>query len=71
MGSGASRIAVQWKGELPTPELSGNTATYANAVPGGDLIVEATRTGFEQYLKLRQAPRDGAPSRFRSFCPTA
>ncbi|WP_331760028.1 DNRLRE domain-containing protein (plasmid) [Streptomyces sp. NBC_01471] len=61
LGSGASRIAVQWKGELPTPELSGNTATYANAVPGGDLIVEATRTGFEQYLKLRQAPRDGAP----------
>lgn len=61
LGSGDERIAVQWKGGLPAPRLSGHTATYENAVPGGDLVVEATRTGFEQFLELRRAPRDGAP----------
>ncbi|WP_217145934.1 DNRLRE domain-containing protein [Streptomyces sp. AC627_RSS907] len=61
LGSGDDRIAVQWKGGLPAPRLSGHTATYENAVPDGDLVVEATRTGFEQFLQLRRAPRDGAP----------
>jgi len=61
LGTGSRRIAVQWKGGLPAPQLSGNVATYADAVPGGDLIVEATRTGFEQYLKLDKAPENGAP----------
>lgn len=61
LGSGDHRIAVQWKGGLPAPRLSGNTATYENAVPDGDLVVEATRTGFEQFLRLRRAPHDDAP----------
>ncbi|MFF9080266.1 DNRLRE domain-containing protein [Streptomyces rubiginosohelvolus] len=61
LGRGRDKLALQWKGGLPTPELSDNVATYKNAVPGGDLIVEATRTGFEQYLKLKHAPGNGAP----------
>ncbi|MFE7469360.1 DNRLRE domain-containing protein [Streptomyces sp. NPDC057499] len=61
LGEGDQRIALQWKGGLPAPRLSGNTATYPEAVPGGDLVVEATRTGFEQYLELRKAPQEGAP----------
>lgn len=61
LGNGNQRIAMQWKGGLPAPQLSENTATYPEAVPGGDLVVEATRTGFEQYLKLHKAPQDGAP----------
>ncbi|WP_326675198.1 DNRLRE domain-containing protein [Streptomyces sp. NBC_01237] len=61
LGKGDQKIAMQWKGGLPAPQLSDNTATYPEAVPGGDLVVEATRTGFEQYLKLRKAPQDGAP----------
>ncbi|RAJ70631.1 hypothetical protein K377_07913 [Streptomyces sp. PsTaAH-137] len=61
LGHGRSRLALKWKGGLPAPELSGNVATYKNAVPGGDLIVEATRTGFEQNLKLNRAPEKGAP----------
>ncbi|MFJ2742201.1 DNRLRE domain-containing protein [Streptomyces sp. NPDC087440] len=60
LGSGKDRMAVQWKGGLPAPELQGNVATYKNAVPGGDLIVESTRTGFEQFLKLHRAPEGGA-----------
>jgi hypothetical protein len=69
LGSGDRKIAVQWKGGLPAPQLSSNIATYENAVPGGDLVVEATRTGFEQYLTLRQAPRDGAPLVFPIVLP--
>ncbi|MEU5440627.1 DNRLRE domain-containing protein [Streptomyces griseofuscus] len=61
LGSGDEKISLQWKGGLPAPRLSSNTATYEDAVPGGDLVVEATRTGFEQYLTLRRAPQDGAP----------
>lgn len=61
LGKGADKIALQWKGGLPAPQLDGNQATYKDAVPEGDLVVEATRTGFEQVLRLNRAPRDGAP----------
>ncbi|MFF5253510.1 DNRLRE domain-containing protein [Streptomyces leeuwenhoekii] len=61
LGSGDRRIAVQWKGGLPAPELDGSRATYRDAVPGADLVVDATRTGFEQYLTLRHRPGRGAP----------
>ncbi|MFH9611327.1 hypothetical protein [Streptomyces sp. NPDC017448] len=61
LGEGDRKTAMRWKGGLPAPRPSGNTATYPEAVPGGDLIVEATRTGFEQYLKLHKAPQAGAP----------
>ncbi|WP_405996822.1 hypothetical protein [Streptomyces sp. NBC_00829] len=30
-------------------------------MPGGDLVVEATRTGFEQFLRLNRASEGGAP----------
>ncbi|MEU8694109.1 DNRLRE domain-containing protein [Streptomyces sp. NPDC048665] len=61
LGTGKNRLAVQWKAGLPAPVLDGNVATYKGAVPGGDLIVEATRTGFEQFLRLHKAPENGAP----------
>ncbi|MGA4844115.1 DNRLRE domain-containing protein [Streptomyces sp. G45] len=61
LGTGDDRLAVRWKGGLPAPTLKGNVATYRGAVPGGDLIVESTRTGFEQFLRLNKAPEDGAP----------
>ena len=38
------------------PTLAGDTATYANVVPDGDLIVRATTMGFEVFLVLRKAP---------------
>ncbi|MET9498147.1 DNRLRE domain-containing protein [Streptomyces sp. NPDC006552] len=61
IGQGQGKIALQWKGGLPAPRLDGNRATYKDAVPEGDLIVEATRTGFEQFLRLNEVPKDGAP----------
>ncbi|MFJ3216708.1 ricin-type beta-trefoil lectin domain protein [Kitasatospora sp. NPDC086801] len=42
-----------WLGKLPKPKLEGNKATYVNARPGVDLVLEATRTGFEQFLIVK------------------
>lgn len=56
LGEGDQQIRLQWKGGLPEPELDGNQATYVGAVPDGDVVVEATRTGFEQYVTIRKRP---------------
>ncbi|MGY6027059.1 DNRLRE domain-containing protein [Streptomyces spinosirectus] len=59
LGEGAQSIALQWKGGLPAPKLHGTRATYADAIPGADLVVDATRTGFEQYVEIEQRPTSG------------
>ncbi|WWR55118.1 RHS repeat-associated core domain-containing protein [Streptomyces sp. SCSIO 30461] len=56
LGEGDEQITLQWKGGLPSPKLEGTRAEYVNAVPGADVVVEATRTGFEQYVELKQKP---------------
>ncbi|PZH11382.1 sugar-binding protein [Streptomyces sp. NTH33] len=59
LGEGDQKITLQWKGGLPKPKLDGTRAEYVNAVPGADVVVEATRTGFEQYVELKQRPETG------------
>ncbi|MGW7361308.1 hypothetical protein ACWGI0_32990 [Streptomyces sp. NPDC054802] len=51
------RVELGWRGALPAPRLDGTRATYPGALPHADLVVSATRTGFEQFLVLnsRQA----------------
>ncbi|MFE9588229.1 DNRLRE domain-containing protein [Streptomyces microflavus] len=56
LGEGDEQITLQWKGGLPEPKLDGTRAEYVNAVPGADVVVEATRTGFEQYVEIKQRP---------------
>lgn len=46
-GEGAS-VAVAWEDTLSEPVLEGSSATYVGAWPGIDLVVHATRDGFEQ-----------------------
>jgi hypothetical protein len=53
VGLGARRVAMQWTGALPAPVLDGDRATYVDARPGVDLVVRATRTGFEQSLIVK------------------
>jgi hypothetical protein len=62
LGRGEQAVSLGWEGALPEPELEGHTATYENVLPATDLVVEATRTGFEQYLvvKDRQAAERAA-----------
>ncbi|MFI5755440.1 DNRLRE domain-containing protein [Streptomyces sp. NPDC051569] len=56
LGEGDEQITLQWKGGLPSPVLDGARATYEDAVPGADVVVEATRTGFEQFVEIKRRP---------------
>ncbi|MFG3493817.1 DNRLRE domain-containing protein [Streptomyces sp. NPDC047928] len=58
LGEGDEQITLQWKGGLPAPKLEGTRAEYVNAVPGADVVVEATRTGFEQFVEIKRKPAD-------------
>ncbi|MFI7140061.1 DNRLRE domain-containing protein [Streptomyces massasporeus] len=60
LGAGDEQITLQWKGGLPKPKLDGTRAEYVNAVPGADVVVEATRTGFEQFVEIKQRPTSDA-----------
>lgn len=62
LGSGEEQVTLQWKGGLPKPQLEGTRATYRNAVPGADVVVQATRTGFEQFVNINQRPAAGGYS---------
>jgi RHS repeat-associated protein len=46
-------LSMAWTGALPKPVLSANTATYSEVRPGVDLVLTATRTGFEQSFVAR------------------
>lgn len=46
----------RWPGTLPEPVLDGDTATYPDAVAGGDLVVTATAEGFSHSVVLRERP---------------
>ncbi|MGW2965060.1 DNRLRE domain-containing protein [Streptomyces sp. NPDC001220] len=62
LGEGDEQITLQWKGGLPKPELDGTRAEYVDAVPGADVVVEATRTGFEQFVEIKERPGAGGYS---------
>lgn len=53
VGSGTEQISMGWSGKLPEPVLEGTRATYPEVLPGIDLAVEATRTGFEQFVVVK------------------
>lgn len=59
LGQGEEAITLQWRGGLPAPKLDSTRAVYENAVPGADVVVEATRTGFEQFVEVRAKPEAG------------
>ncbi|WP_157693117.1 LamG domain-containing protein [Pedococcus dokdonensis] len=64
-GGGNGRLAMvtqagsdagfSWPSALPTPELSGTTATYREVFPGADLMVKTGVEGFSTYLVVKDA----------------
>jgi len=44
MADGKHAFTLSWPDKLPAPQLSGDSATYAEVVPSVDLVVRATRT---------------------------
>ncbi|WP_431920084.1 LamG-like jellyroll fold domain-containing protein [Amycolatopsis tucumanensis] len=55
-GDGHS-VGLVWTSDLPVPTLAGDTATYAEVLPGVDLQVEAVPEGYMQkvVVKTREA----------------
>jgi hypothetical protein len=61
VSDGDASIGFDWTdGTLPQPVLDGTRATYPDVGPGVDLVVEATRYGFEHFLVLTEKPDDVA-----------
>ncbi|WP_027344589.1 LamG-like jellyroll fold domain-containing protein [Hamadaea tsunoensis] len=55
LGSGPHQVALGWPGTLPRPVLTGSTATYPGVRPGVDLVIQLTRTGFEENFVAHDA----------------
>ncbi|GIJ54117.1 hypothetical protein Vau01_016330 [Virgisporangium aurantiacum] len=53
LGTGRGRLALTWPGNLPTPTLAGDTATYAEVLPGVDLVLRSTVDGFAHVVVVK------------------
>ncbi len=56
LDEGSTTYAEGWSGSLPAPEVTGDTATYANVLPHVDLVLQAQTSGFEQSFVVHTAP---------------
>lgn len=61
-GAKGDEIGLTWPTDLPAPTLSGDTATYPNVLPGVDLAVRATVTGYAETLVVRTAKAAANPA---------
>ena len=59
MTTNGQSVEWRWPSTLPKPSLDGATATYPDVAPGQDLVVEATSSGFQHFVVLREAPAAG------------
>ncbi|MFI6316778.1 FG-GAP-like repeat-containing protein [Nonomuraea sp. NPDC050556] len=57
LAKGGKSLSMAWPGTLPKPALEGNTATYAEVLPGVDLKIIVEPDGFTHHLvvKTREA----------------
>lgn len=56
------RIGLTWPGPLPKPTLSGDTATYAEVLPGVDLRVTAEVDGYREVLVVKHRAAAANPA---------
>ncbi|MFI5843832.1 LamG-like jellyroll fold domain-containing protein [Catenuloplanes sp. NPDC051500] len=47
------QMTLDWPGDLPAPVLHGAKATYAEVLPGVDLVLDAQVTGFSHVLVIK------------------
>ncbi|MGW5846551.1 FG-GAP-like repeat-containing protein [Streptomyces sp. NPDC055254] len=55
MRENGREIQLTWPGKLPAPTLSGDTAVYAEVLPGVDLAIKATAETFSHSLVVKSA----------------
>lgn len=60
LSAGGKSLTMRWRGGLPAPRLDGPKATYVDALPGTDVVIDATRSGYEQSLVLKSRPSEAA-----------
>ena len=48
-------LSLSWPGTLPEPQVEGDAATYAEVLPGVDLVVHADVDGFSHALVVKTA----------------
>ncbi|NEB34259.1 LamG domain-containing protein [Streptomyces sp. SID14446] len=48
-------MSLSWPEPLPAPSLDGDTATYANVLPGVDLTVHSLTDGYSELLVVKSA----------------
>ncbi|WP_146173728.1 LamG-like jellyroll fold domain-containing protein [Saccharothrix carnea] len=65
--AGANELALYWPTALPEPVLSGTAATYAEVLPGIDLVMRVESGGYQQLLvvKTAEAAKNPALARVR------
>jgi hypothetical protein len=72
LSQGSDSLSVSWPfGALPAPSLSGATATYANVLPGVNLLVTATPTGLQELIEVMTASAAANPALARITFPAA
>ncbi len=54
-------MSIAWPGELPTPVVERDTATYGSVLPGVDLVVRAQADGFSHVLVVKSAEAAANP----------
>jgi hypothetical protein len=70
LSQGKDSLSVSWPfGALPTPSLSGPTATYPNVLPGVNLLVSATPTGVSDLVEVTSAAAAANPALARLTFP--
>ncbi|NYH51392.1 hypothetical protein HNR06_000981 [Nocardiopsis arvandica] len=61
LGLGSNSVDLGWEGELPTPTLDGDQATYADVLPDVDLVLTAGVEGFTQVLVVHTPEAAASP----------
>lgn len=65
-GPRGQTVSMYWPGTLPRPVISGSVAEYKNVLPGVNLRMKATGTGYQETLIVRDAAAAASP-RLRSL----